>query len=131
MNSNPNKELKKVLRARDVIMIAFGAMIGWGWVISSGQWIDTGGAVGTSIAFIIGGLMIYLVGLTYAELTSAMPKSGGAQNFSFAAFGPVGSFICTWTLVLSYIGVVCFEACSFATICSMWSRVFCKDIFIP
>lgn len=116
MNSNPNKELKKVLRARDVIMIAFGAMIGWGWVISSGQWIDTGGAVGTSIAFIIGGLMIYLVGLTYAELTSAMPKSGGAQNFSFAAFGPMGSFICTWTLVLSYIGVVCFEACSFATI---------------
>ena len=116
MNSNPNKELKKVLRARDVIMIAFGAMIGWGWVISSGQWIDTGGAVGTSIAFIIGGLMIYLVGLTYAELTSAMPKSGGAQNFSFAAFGPVGSFICTWTLVLSYIGVVCFEARSFATI---------------
>lgn len=78
MDNNSNKELKRVLRTRDVIMIAFGAMIGWGWVISSGQWIDTGGAVGTGIAFVIGGLMIYLVGLTYAELTTAMPKSGGA-----------------------------------------------------
>lgn len=116
MDNNSNKELKRVLRTRDVIMIAFGAMIGWGWVISSGQWIDTGGAVGTGIAFVIGGLMIYLVGLTYAELTTAMPKSGGAQNFSYAAFGPIGSFVCTWTLALSYIGVVCFEACSFATI---------------
>ena len=28
----------------------------------------------------------YLVGLTYAELTTAMPKSGGEQNFSYALF---------------------------------------------
>lgn len=107
---------KKVLNGRDVIMVAFGAMIGWGWVVSSGQWIQTGGAIGTAIAFCIGGIMIYLVGLTYAELTTAMPKVGGEQNFSYAAFGAKGSYVCTWALLLSYIGVVCFEACSFATI---------------
>ena len=106
----------RVLSTRDVLMVAFGAMIGWGWVVSSGQWIQTGGAIGTAIAFCIGGLMVYLVGLTYAELTTAMPKVGGEQNFSYAAFGPTGSYICIWALVLSYIGVVCFEACSFATI---------------
>ena len=113
---NNNTEFKRVLNTRDVLMVAFGAMIGWGWVVSSGQWIQTGGALGTAIAFCIGGVMIYLVGLTYAELTTAMPKSGGEQNFSYAAFGAVGSYVCTWALVLSYIGVVCFEACSFATI---------------
>lgn len=101
-NKNSNRELKRDLRTRDVIMIAFGAMIGWGWVVSSGQWIETGGAIGTAIGFIIGGIMIYFVGLTYAELTTAMPKSGGALNFSHAAFGPFGSFICSWTLALSY-----------------------------
>ena len=116
MANNTNSDFNKVLRTRDVLMIAFGAMIGWGWVVSSGQWIQTGGAIGTAIGFLIGGLMIYLVGLTYAELTTAMPKCGGEQNFSYAAFGPTGSYICTWALVLSYIGVVCFEACSFATI---------------
>lgn len=97
-------------------MLAFGAMIGWGWVVSSGQWIQAGGVIGTVIGFLIGGLMIYLVGLTYAELTPAMPKSGGAMNFSYAAFGASGSYITIWALALSYIGVVCFEACSFATI---------------
>lgn len=113
---NNNSSFKRVLNTRDVLMVAFGAMIGWGWVVSSGQWIQTGGALGTAIAFCIGGVMIYLVGLTYAELTTAMPKSGGEQNFSYAAFGAIGSYVCTWALVLSYIGVVCFEACSFATI---------------
>lgn len=106
----------RVLNTRDVLMVAFGAMIGWGWVVSSGLWIQTGGAIGTAIAFCIGGIMIYLVGLTYAELTTAMPKVGGEQNFSYAAFGPAGSYVCIWALVLSYVGVVCFEACSFATI---------------
>lgn len=116
MANSTNSDFTKVLRTRDVLMIAFGAMIGWGWVVSSGQWIQAGGALGTAVGFFIGGLMIYLVGLTYAELTTSMPKCGGEQNFSYAAFGPVGSYVCTWALVLSYIGVVCFEACSFATI---------------
>lgn len=116
MANNNKAELNKILRTRDVLMIAFGAMIGWGWVVSSGQWIQTGGVLGTAIGFIIGGLMVYFVGLTYAELTTMMPRNGGAQNFSYAAFGPYVSFICSWTLVLSYIGVICFESCSFATI---------------
>lgn len=60
--------------------------------------------------------MIYFVGLTYAELTTAIPENGGAKVFSQRAFGVVGSFICTWEIILSYIGVVCFEACSLPTI---------------
>lgn len=110
------KAFNKVLNSFDVIVVAFGAMIGWGWVVSSGQWIQSGGVLGTVIGFIIGGLMIYFVGLTYAELTTALPLCGGEHVFSFMAFGPVGSFICTWALILSYMGVVCYEACSFPTI---------------
>lgn len=60
--------------------------------------------------------MIYFVGLVYAELTTALPENGGAKVFSQHAFGTIGSFICTWSIILSYIGVVCFEACSFPTI---------------
>lgn len=106
----------KVLNSVDILVLAFGAMIGWGWVVSSGGWIQKAGTVGTVIGFIIGGIMIYFVGLTYAELTGAMPKCGGEHVFSYKAFGATGSFICTWAIILSYIGVACFEACSFPTI---------------
>lgn len=107
---------KRVMSATDVLVVAFGAMIGWGWVVSSGKWIQSAGTIGTVIGFVIGGIMIYFVGMTYAELTSAMPKVGGEHVFSYKAFGPTGSFISTWALILSYIGVVCFEAVSLPTI---------------
>lgn len=107
---------KQLLNTGDVLVVAFGAMIGWGWVVSSGQWITNGGVFGTTIGFIIGGIMIYFVGLCYAELTTALPQCGGEHVFSYKAFGPIGAYICTWSIILSYIGVVCYEAVSFPTI---------------
>ena len=111
-----DSSFEKVLGTFDVMVVAFGAMIGWGWVVSSGDWIKTGGVLGTVLGFILGGLMIYFVGLSYAELTTAMPQSGGEQIYSHMALGSVFSYICTWILILSYMGVVCYEACSFPTI---------------
>ena len=110
------QNLRKVLGTTDILVVAFGAMIGWGWVVSSGNWIQNAGVVGTLLGFLIGGLMIYFVGMTYAELTPAMPKVGGEHVFSYMALGSTGSFVCTWALILSYIGVVCFEAVSLPAI---------------
>lgn len=108
----------KVMSTTDILVVAFGAMIGWGWVVSSGRWIQNAGVLGTVIGFVIGGLLIFFVGLTYAELTPAIPNVGGEHVFSYRAFGPTGSYICTWALILSYIGVVCFEAVSLPTVIS-------------
>ena len=110
------KKFRPVLKGVDVLVVAFGAMIGWGWVVSTGHWIQSGGVLGTIISFIIGGIMIFFVGLCYAELTTTFPKTGGEQVFSKEAFGDGVSFICTWAIILSYIGVVCYEAVSFPTI---------------
>lgn len=111
-------EFDKVLSSKDILVIAFGAMIGWGWVISTGDWINRGGVLGAAIGFALGGIMIFFVGLTYAELTAAMPQCGGEHVFSYKAMGATGSFICTWGIILGYVGVVCFEACAFPTIVS-------------
>jgi amino acid transporter len=110
------REFYKVLNPLDVLVTAFGAMIGWGWVVSTGGWLTKAGVFGTVLGFVIGGIMIFFVGLTYSELTTAMPQAGGVRVFSFKAFGPAGSFVCSWFMLLSYIGVVCFEACSLPTV---------------
>lgn len=85
-------------------------MIGWGWVVLTGDWITMAGSLGAILAFGIGGLMVTLIGLTYAELASAMPQVGGEHAYSYRALGAGASFICTWAIVLGYVSVVAFEA---------------------
>ncbi|WP_129114235.1 APC family permease [Halegenticoccus tardaugens] len=102
--------LKRVLSKRDVFVLAFGAMIGWGWIIQTGYWIDEAGALGSILAFVLGGVLVGTVGIIYGELASAMPYVGGEHAYSLRALGPVGSFVCTWAIVLGYVSVVAFEA---------------------
>lgn len=108
--------LIRVVRSREVVALAFGAMIGWSWVALTGTWIDRAGSVGAMLAFVIGGIAVILVGLTYAELASAMPQAGGEHVYSHRALGPTASFICTWAIILGYVSVVAFEAVALPTV---------------
>ena len=109
-------KLDKVLKTRDIMIVAFSAMIGWSWVVNTGIWIEGAGVLGAILAFILGGIMVLFVSLTYAELTPAIPETGGELIFTLRAMGPTLSFICAWGLLLAYIGVVAFEACAFPTV---------------
>lgn len=88
-------QLVRVLARKDVLALAFGAMIGWGWIVMTGRWIASAGSLGAITAFVLGGLAIVLVGLTYAELASAMPQVGGEHVYSYRALGHFPSFFCT------------------------------------
>lgn len=111
-----DKKFDRVLNKKDVFALAFGAMIGWGWVVLAGDWIQRAGALGAMIAFLLGGILVVFVGLTYAELTAAMPECGGEHVFSHRALGKNASFVCTWAIILGYVGVVAFEACAFPNV---------------
>ena len=112
-NTEPNGKFSRVLTRRDVFVLAFGAMVGWGWIIQSGYWINEGGVTGSILAFVLGSFMVAVVGLIYGELASSMPFVGGEHVYSMRALGPIGSFICTWSLILGYVGVVVFEVVAF------------------
>lgn len=109
-------ELKSVLGRKDVLALAFGAIIGWGWVVLSGSLIDQAGTLGSMLAVLLGAVMVTLVGFTYAELTSALPRAGGELAFTYRALGPTWSWICGWALILAYVGVCAFEAVAVATV---------------
>lgn len=110
------QKLLKILGNRDVLTLAFGAMIGWGWVVTAGLWITGAGSLGAILAFAIGGVMVIFVGLTYAELASALPLAGGEHVYSFKAMGRRASFITTWAIILGYVSVVAFEAVALPTV---------------
>ncbi len=105
----------RVLGRRDVLALAFGAIVGWSWVLLTGEWVQTAGSLGAITAFAIGGVAMVFIGLTYAELASAMPKVGGEHVYSYRALGAGASFVCTWSLILAYVTVVAFESVALST----------------
>lgn len=113
---NAPVELRKLLGRKDVLALAFGAMIGWGWVVLAGEMIHRGGTVGSILAFAVGAGLVLLVGLTYAELTSALSRAGGELNFTFVGLGRHPAFFCGWALVLAYLSVCAFEAVALPTV---------------
>ncbi|ANH37907.1 putative amino acid permease YhdG [Nocardioides dokdonensis FR1436] len=100
----------RVLGRWDVLAVAFGAMIGFGWIVLTGGFLQDAGTLGAALAFVVGGIIMALVGLTYAELVSAMPQAGGEHNYVLRGLGSRSAFVCSWSLVLGYISVVAFEA---------------------
>jgi len=109
-------QFSRVIRRKEILCLAFGAMIGWSWVALTGNWIENAGSVGAILAFLIGGAAVVFVGFTYAELASAMPQAGGEHVYSHRALGATASFICTWAILLGYVSVVAFEAVALPTV---------------
>ncbi|MFT5101049.1 MAG: APA family basic amino acid/polyamine antiporter [Planctomycetaceae bacterium] len=109
-NDATKNGLSKSLRQTDILALSFGAMIGWSWVVLISQLMQRGGSVGALVATLAAGAVIVVIGLIYAELTSAMPEVGGEHAYSMRALGRNASFFCTWAIVFAYVSVVAFEA---------------------
>lgn len=100
----------RVLGRRDVIAVGFGSMIGFGWVVLAGDYLTQAGTLGSALAFLVGGLVVGLVALTYAELVAALPKAGGEHHYALRALGARWAFVTSWAVVIGYVSVVAFEA---------------------
>ncbi|WP_151524203.1 APC family permease [Serinicoccus kebangsaanensis] len=94
----------------DALAIGFGAMIGFGWVVLTGEWLVAAGTLGAVLAFVVGGVIMALIGLTYAELVAAMPHAGGEHNYVMRAMGSRWAFVASWALVGGYVTIAAFEA---------------------
>lgn len=103
-NSKNSQHLKKDLEIIDLFTIGFGAIIGVGWVITIGKWIDSaGGAIPAILAFISASFILIPISKAYGELASSMPEAGGPIAYSRIALGKFWSFIGGWYLALAYI----------------------------
>ena len=73
--------------------------------------------MGATIAFAGGGLLIICIGLTYAELATAIPETGGGVAFVQRAYNnkPL-SFLAGWSVLFGYMSVIAFEAVALPTV---------------
>jgi len=66
----------------------------------------------TPLALALAGIVFFCTVLTYAELSAAMPESGGSCSFARHAFNDLVSFIAGWALLLDYIVTIAISAYS-------------------
>jgi APA family basic amino acid/polyamine antiporter len=66
----------------------------------------------TPLALALAGIVFFSTVLTYAELSAAMPESGGSCSFARHAFNDLISFIAGWALLLDYIVTIAISAYS-------------------
>ncbi len=98
--------------------LAFGSMIGVGWVTALGTWLHAAGPLGAVLGFLAGGLLMLAIGLCYAELCAMLPVAGGEVAYAYGAFGTGKAFLIGWFLAFGYLSVSAFEAISVGRVLS-------------
>lgn len=99
-SSPANRGLRHVLRLHDLALLIVGTVIGSGIFLVSGAVLK---AVGNSIslaltAWLVGGILSLLGGLTYGELSARNPQAGGLYIYIRDSFGPFPAFLFGWVL---------------------------------
>jgi amino acid transporter len=102
--------LRRALRATEYFTIAFGSMIGVGWVIVMDDWLGRGGPGGAILGFLAGGLALVPVAYVYGRLTERFADAGSEVAYAEAVFPRVMSFAVGWLMLLAYVIVPPWEA---------------------
>ncbi|HAC07647.1 MAG TPA: APC family permease [Gemmatimonadetes bacterium] len=116
--STARPELKKDISGFGFFALAFGSMIGVGWITALGGWFEQAGPVGAIVAFAAGGTLMLIIGLCYAEVTPMLPVTGGEVAYAYKAYGTSKAFIIGWFLAFGYLSVSAFEAISVGLVLS-------------
>jgi amino acid transporter len=106
---NESRQLRKAVGAVGFFSLAFGCIVGSGWVIVLGDWLGRGGPGGAIVGFLAGGAALVLVGFCYAELAARMPRAGGEFLYACEGLGRDAGFFVAWFLTLYMIAVAAFE----------------------
>jgi len=91
-------ELPRVLRTSHATAIVVGTLIGSGIFLVPHEMMQATGSSGlVYLAWIVGGLLSLFGAMTYAELSTLLPYTGGEYVYLRRAYGDLTAFLYMWT----------------------------------
>jgi amino acid transporter len=87
--------LKRHIGPVGLLFAGVGSIIGSGWLFGAFKATHFAGPVAI-LAWVLGAIMIMLIGLVYSELGAMFPVSGGVVRFPHYSFGSFASFTMGW-----------------------------------
>jgi basic amino acid/polyamine antiporter, APA family len=109
-NGRAQPALRRVMRATEYFTLAFGCIVGVGWVVVIEEWLTAGGPGGAMLAYLVCGLALVPVALAYGRLAQRMPEAASEIAYTAAVFPPAVSFLAGWTMTFAYLVVCPYEA---------------------
>jgi APA family basic amino acid/polyamine antiporter len=105
-----NGALARKLRFTDYFALAFGTMVGVGWLVVMDDWLGRGGPLGAILGFAIGGVLLLPVGYVYGQWVQRLPDAAGEAAYTAQVFPPSVSYVTGWIMLLAYFIVCPWEA---------------------
>jgi APA family basic amino acid/polyamine antiporter len=105
-----NGTLARKLRFTDYFALAFGTMVGVGWLVVMDDWLGRGGPLGAILGFAIGGVLLLPVGYVYGQWVQRLPDAAGEAAYAAQVFPPSVSYFTGWIMLLAYFIVCPWEA---------------------
>jgi amino acid transporter len=130
------KDKEETLPTRH-IGLTKGILYGIGCGIGGSIFILLGDAIsvaqsGVLISLILGGILIFITALNYSELSTSLPISGGAYNFSKEALGGFLAFIVGFFLWTANIATFSFSAQAFTVVIeAFFPGTYVQSLFLP
>ncbi|TFG03666.1 MAG: APC family permease, partial [Promethearchaeota archaeon] len=91
------------------VLYGIGCGIGGSIFVLLSTGIEIAGP-GVLISLFLGGILIFLTALNYSELSTSLPISGGAYNFSKEGIGGFSAFIIGFFLLIANVATCSFSA---------------------
>ena len=118
--SGDSPTLKRAMTTRHLIMLSLGGAIGTGLFMGSGEVISQAGPLGAVLAYIIGGLIAYMVMLCLGELAVHLPVSGSFGAFATNYIGPGTGYMVSWMYWLGWSATLGTEFTAAAILVQEW-----------
>jgi amino acid transporter len=106
-----DRKLHKELNFTQLLFLAVGAIIGSGWLFAVASPFGIGLAgPAVIISWIIGGVIVLLIALTFAEVAGMLPRTGAIVRYPNLTHGSYTGSIIGWAYLLSAVSVPAIEA---------------------
>lgn len=104
-----DRSLRRTMSLQQLLFLSMGAIIGSGWLFAV-LGADATAGPAAILSWIIGGLFVLLIALTYAEISGMLPRSGAIVRYPALTHGAFAGFILGWAYLLAAVSVAAIEA---------------------
>lgn len=100
--------LKRSIGTLSLLFAAVGGIVGSGWLLGP-FFVAKFAGPSSILSWVLGGLLMILIALTFAELSTSFPVAGGSVRFLQLSHGPLVSFAMSWIGWLASVAVAPIE----------------------